>query len=220
MHCYTSHALGVSGLCYPLVFRPDQPFTVILVPGEMMERFHEISRVLRESIRVKAGRNKTPTAAIIDSQSTKTALFSEEVGYDGAKQVKGRKRHIAVDTLGLLLVVFVHSAGIGEREGAKFLVMRLFDFFQGILKIWADGGYSGNPLKEWFSSLFQCVLEIVKRPRGKFQVVKWRWIVERTFGWFNWYRRLSKDYEYYTSSAEAWIKIASINVMLHRLQPG
>lgn len=180
----------------------------------------EISRVLRENIREKAGRNRLPSAAVIDSQSVKTASVAERVGYDGAKQIKGRKRHLAVDVLGLVLAVVVHSAGIDERSGAKLLMRRLSVWFPGILKVWADGGYSGNPLKEWFFSLFRCVLEIVKRPRKRFQIVKWRWIVERTFGWFNWHRRLSKDYEYYESSAEAWVKIASINVMVHRLRPG
>nr|WP_222845435.1 transposase [Legionella genomosp. 1] len=173
-----------------------------------------------KNIREKAGRNRLPSAAVIDSQSVKKASVAEQIGYDGAKQIKGWKRHLAVDVLGLVLAVVVHSAGIDESSGAKLLMRRLSVCFPGILKVWADGGYSGNPLKEWFLSLFQCVLEIVRRPRKRFQIVKWRWIVERTFGWFNWQRPLSKDYEYYESSAEAWVKIASINVMVHRLRPG
>ena len=180
----------------------------------------EIIRVLRESIRLKAGRNKTPTAAIIDSQSVKTAATSENVGYDGAKKIKGRKRHFAVDVLGLLLMIVVHSAKIDERRGAKLLMGRVFAWFPGLLKVWADGGYTGNKLKLWFWTACQCVLEIVKRPRKRFQIVKWRWIVERSIGWLNWQRRLSKDYEYYETSSEAWIKIAFINVMVHRLHPG
>jgi putative transposase len=180
----------------------------------------EIVRLLREEIRMRAGRNKMPSASIIDSQTVKTASVSECVGYDGAKKTKGRKRHLAVDVLGLPLASVVHSAGIDERRGAKLLMARVSRSFPGILKVWADGGYSGRPLQDWFLSKFNCILEIVKRPRGAFQIVKWRWIVERTFGWFNWQRRLSKDYEYYETSAEAWLKIASINMMLHRLQPG
>ena len=125
-----------------------------------------------------------------------------------------------VGVVELVLAVVVHSAGIDERRGAKLLMAQVMLWFPGLLKVWADGGYSGAPLKIWFLSIFQCVLEIVKRPRKKFQVVKWRWIVERTFGWFNWQRRLSKDYEYYEESAESWIKIAAINVMVHRLHPG
>ena len=180
----------------------------------------EILRVLREDIREKVGRNKTPSAAIMDSQSVKTAAVSECTGYDGAKQIKGRKCHIAVDVLGLLIAVVVHSAGIDERSGAKLLMSKVFAIFPALLKVWADGGYSGNPLKDWFWKVGQCILEIVKRPRKKFQIVKWRWIVERSFGWLNWQRRLSKDYEYYEESAEAWVKIAFINVMVHRLEPG
>ena len=137
-----------------------------------------------------------------------------------AKKTKGRKRHIAVDVLGLLLAVIVHSAAIDERSGAKLLMQRVKQWFPTILRVWADGGYTGNTLQNWFLSVCQCILEIVKRPRKKFQIVKWRWIVERSFGWLNWHRRLSKDYEYYEDSAEAWIKLAFINVMIHRLQPG
>jgi len=180
----------------------------------------EIVRVLRETSRQKAGRNKQPSASIIDSQSVKTALVSENVGYDGAKKIKGRKRHIAVDILGLLLAVVVHSAGIDERSGAKLLMQRVTRWFPGILKVWADGGYTGSKLQNWFLKFCKCVLEIVKRPRKKFQIVKWRWIVERSFGWMNWQRRLSKDYEYYEASSEAWVKIAFINLMVHRLSPG
>lgn len=180
----------------------------------------EIMRVLRETIRIKAGRNRLPSASIIDSQTTKTASVSESVGYDGAKKTKGRKRHLCVDVLGLPLAIIVHSAGIDERRGARLLMKQVMVWFPTILKVWADGGYTGKKLKYWFMSFCHCILEIVKRPRKMFQIVKWRWIVERSFGWLNWHRRLSKDYEYYEISEEAWIKIAFINVMIHRIKPG
>ncbi len=180
----------------------------------------EMVQKLREQVRVKAKRNNKPSAAIVDSQSVKTAGPAEEVGYDGGKKIKGRKRHIAVDVLGLLLCVVVHSAGIQERAGAKLLLTKMMPLFSGIKIIWADGGYSGNPLKQWVKSLFNVLWEVIKRPQGPFQVVKFRWIVERSFGWINYQRRLSKDYEYLPRNAEGWVKIASINMMVHRLKPG
>ena len=134
----------------------------------------EINRVLRENIRIKEGRNRMPSASIIDSQTNKTASVSESTGYDGAKKTKGRKRHIAVDVLGLLLAVVVHSAAIDERSGAKLLMQRVKQWFSTLLKVWADGGYTGNLLQNWFLSVCKCILEIVKRPRKKFQIVKWR----------------------------------------------
>lgn len=182
--------------------------------------FDETNRVLRENICVKEGHNRMPSASIIDSQTSKTASFSESTGYDGAKKTKGRKRHIAVDVLGLLLAVIVHSAAIDERSGAKLLMPRIMLCSPTILKVWADGGHTENTQQNWFLSVCRCILEIVKRPCKKFQIVKWRWIVDRSFGWLNWHRQLSKDYEYYEHSAEAWIKLAFINVIIHRLQPG
>jgi len=136
------------------------------------------------------------------------------------KKIKGRKRHIAVDVLGLLLYVVVHSAGTSDRAGAKILIEKALSIFPTIKLFWADGGYSGKPLFDWVQSTFQKVLEIVKCPTGKFKVVQWRWIVERTFGWFNRYRRLSKDYEILPRNSETWIKIAMINIIIHRLKPG
>ncbi len=180
----------------------------------------DLLRVLRGAVRVKSGRNLAPSAGIIDSQSVKTAGPSESVGYDGGKKIKGRKRHICVDVMGLLLCVIVHSAGIQERAGARMLMLKLMVAYQGIKIIWADGGYSGSPLKTWVKKLFNVVWEVVKRPRKVFKIVKFRWIVERTFGWMNYQRRLSKDYEYSIASAEAWIKLAAINTMIRRLCPG
>ena len=136
------------------------------------------------------------------------------------KKTKGRKRHIAVDVLGLLIGVIVGSAGQSDREGAKNLISKVLAFCHTIQLFWADGGYSGKPLFNWLQTTFNRVLEIVKRPTKEFKVVQWRWIVERTFGWLNKYRRLSKDYELLPSSSEAWIKIAMVNIMIHRLKPG
>lgn len=179
----------------------------------------DLLRILREAVRVKAGRNSSPSAGIIDSQSVKTAGPSESVGYDGGKKIKGRKRHICVDVMGLLLCVIVHSAGIQERAGARMLMLKLMAACQGIKIIWSDGGYSGNPLKIWVQKLFNVVWEVVKRPSKVFKIVKFRWIVERTLGWMNYQRRLSKDYEYSIASAECWIKLAAINTMMRRLSP-
>jgi len=139
-------------------------------------------------------------------------------GYDGGKRIRGRKRHIVVDVLGLLLVVIVHSAGIQDRDGAKEVLRTLVTRFPGLELIWADGGYAGK-LVTWVATVLQRALVIVKRPRHSqgFQVVQWRWIVERTFGWLNRSRRLSKDFEALPETTEAWIRIAMIHLMVRRL---
>jgi len=137
----------------------------------------------------------------------------------GIKKIKGRKRHIAVDILGLVICVIVQSANISDRKSAQGLIAKALTLCAGIQLFWADGGYTGQ-LIEWVKITYQRILEIVLRPRGLFKIVQWRWIVERTFGWLNRYRRLSKDYERLSCNSETWIKISMINLMLHRLKPG
>jgi putative transposase len=135
--------------------------------------------------------------------------------------VKGRKRHIFVDTLGLLLTVVVTAASVQDRDGAKRLLEVLRHQFSRLRLIWADGAYGGE-LLAWVWALRpwrKVRLEIVKRPKGVkgFQLLPWRWIVERTFGWLGRYRRLSKDYEYLTQTSEAMIRVAMIHLMVRRL---
>ena len=139
-------------------------------------------------------------------------------GYDGGKKTKGRKRHIAVDVMGWPLAVAVHSAGISESRGAHLVLIRLFLVLPHLLKILVDGGYKQG-LLDWGKAMFGYVLEVVKRPDlPTFKVLPKRWIVERTFGWFNWQRRLSKDYEHNPKTSEAMLHFTACTLMLRRLQ--
>jgi len=177
-----------------------------------------ILTALRRDVRVSEGRNPEPSAAILDSQSVKIAGNGEHVGFDGNKQIKGRKRHIAVDILGLLLLVWVTPANMPDCDGGAQLCDELQHNVPSIKKVWADSAYRGN-LVEYVMLWCRFILEIVtKLPNQKgFQVQPKRWIVERTFAWLNMQRRLSKEYERTTKSSESMIKIASIRLMLRRL---
>ncbi len=184
------------------------------------ERIHDR---LRGDVREAAGRERTPSAGCLDSQSVKTTDRGGVHGYDAGKKVNGRKRHVLVDTLGLVWLLAVTAASVQDRDGARTLLQVLANRMKRRRVIWADGGYAGA-LVDWVRSLRKrdkVRLDLVNRSaHGKgFQRLPHRWIVERTFGWFNRWRRLSKDYEYLTETSETTIRVVMIHLMTRRLAP-
>jgi transposase len=182
-----------------------------------LQRIHD---QLRDQVRTAAGRDPRPSAAVIDSQSVRAAdtVPKASRGWDQAKRVNGRKRHIAVDTTGLLLAVVVTAACVQDRDAARPLLWILRRAFPGVKLTWADGGYAGK-LVTWAASALKLILTIVKRPDDlhTFKVLPRRWVVERTFAWISTCRRCVRDYEHLPASHEAMVLWAMIALMTQRL---
>ncbi len=185
--------------------------------------WQRLNKRLRRLLRKRAGRHAQSSAAILDSQSVKTLDGArQEVGFDAGKRIKGRKRHILVDTLGLLIVVVVHAASVSETAGARLVLAELSKAWWRLRLIWLDGGYKES-LFEWIKTIkrWRAVsIEQVKRSDEQqgFVVLPKRWVVERTFGWLVKHRRLSKDYEALCETSEAMVYVVMIRLMLARLE--
>ena len=175
---------------------------------------------LRDRIRLAEGRVAMPSAAVIDSQTVKAAetVSRTSRGFDAGKKINGTKRHIAVDTLGLLLCVLVTAASVQDRDGAQPLLAMLAASFQRVRLVWADGGYAGK-LVDWTRDTLRITLQIVKRPHDAvgFVVLPRRWVVERTLAWITRHRRCARDYERLPTHHEAMVRWSMIRITSQRL---
>ena len=177
-----------------------------------------IHQALHEQTRRDVGKEPSPTAAVIDSQSVKTTELAATRGFDGHKRVKGRKRHLVTDTIGIPLMVKVTDANVSDNQIAIELLTEVFSWYITIQLVCADAAYRGE-LEDWLYLAHQCQLEIASTlGQQGFEVVPLRWIVERTFSWLGWFRRLTLDYERYPKTAQTMVYIASIYLMRNRVK--
>jgi len=175
---------------------------------------------LRDRLREHHGRKASPTACIVDSQIVKCAdtVGTATRGYHGGKKITGRGRHLAVDTEGWLLALVVTAASVSDKAGLKLLVIRLFNAVSTLKIMWADSGYDGAPIARWVKTVAAITLEVVRNASPhSFQVVRRRWVIERTFGWLMRWRRLVRDYERRASHHEAMVYWATVFIMTRRL---
>jgi len=212
---------GIKWRALPPDFPPWQTVHGFFTRWSRAGVFEKIRDRLREKIRVKAGRNPAPSAAVIDSQSVKAAETVARAcrGYDGGKKIDGRKRHIATDTQGLLLVVLVTAANLQDRTAARLLLPALHALHRGVRWVWADGGYTSSDLVDWAKNTLRMTLDIVKKIVGQktFVILPRRWVVERTFSWITQARRNVRDYERLPEHSAAFINLSMITIMTRRL---
>jgi len=211
------------GICWramPADFPPFQTVYDVLDGWQQSGATEAMHDELRRQCRIAAGREPGPSAAIIDSQSVKAAetVSKRSRGFDAGKKINGRKRHIAVDTIGLLLTVLITAAGLQDRDAARPLLWNLRKAFPSVRLAWADGSYAGK-LVTWAERALKLTLEIVRRPGDlhTFQVLPRRWVVERTLAWITRCRRTVRDYERLTEHHEAIVYWAMIITMSRRL---